>query len=150
MGDAESSIENAMMRIFKSGLQSSILKVAHHGSRYSSTDQFLARVQPKYAFISVGLDNVYGHPHKEALDRLKAAGAKIFMTTHGGTQSVTIPAPGKGVSFPAEPIINEQALTAEQKVEQKVEEMPLTWTAPDQMEMNSESLSQLQSQLAAN
>lgn len=95
-GDAEASIENAMMRIFKSGLESYALKVGHHGSRYSSTDKFLARVRPQVAIISVGVDNVYGHPHKEALDRLTAAGAKIFMTT-GQTQTLTIPAPKKGV-----------------------------------------------------
>ena len=95
-GDAEASIENAMMRIFKSGLQSYALKVGHHGSRYSSTDKFLQRVAPKVAIISVGVDNVYGHPHRESLDRVRATGAKIFFTT-GGTQTLTIPAPRKGV-----------------------------------------------------
>jgi len=98
MGDAENTIETAMMRIYKSGLQSTYLKVAHHGSRYSSSDQFLARVQPQVAIISVGKDNVYGHPHKEALDRIRAAGAQIF-TTLGGTQSLTIPAPKRGVEL---------------------------------------------------
>jgi len=95
-GDAEASIENAMMRVFKSGLESYALKVGHHGSRYSSTDKFLARVKPKVAIISAGVDNVYGHPHKEALDRVRAAGARIFFTT-GGTQTLTIPAPRRGV-----------------------------------------------------
>ena len=97
-GDAEASIENAMMRVFKSGLNSAYLKVSHHGSRYSSTDKFLARVQPKVAIISVGQDNTYGHPHKEALDRLRASGARIY-TTLGGTQSLTIPAPKRGVEL---------------------------------------------------
>jgi len=95
-GDAEASIENAMMRIYKSGLQSYALKVGHHGSRYSSTEKFLERVQPKVAIISVGVDNVYGHPHAETLDRVRAAGAKIFFTT-GGTQTLSIPAPRLGV-----------------------------------------------------
>ncbi len=99
-GDAEAPIENAMMRVFKSGLESYALKVGHHGSRYSSTDKFLARVKPKVALISAGVNNVYGHPHKEALDRLIAAGATIFFTT-GGTQTLTIPAPRRGI----EPII---------------------------------------------
>ncbi|MDD2806101.1 MAG: MBL fold metallo-hydrolase [Elusimicrobiales bacterium] len=102
-GDAEASVENAMMRIFKSGLQSTYLKVSHHGSRYSSTDKFLARVQPRVAIISVGLDNNYGHPHKEALDRLTAAGAQIFNTL-SGTQSLVIPAPKRGVEL----MINDQ------------------------------------------
>lgn len=103
MGDAESTIETAMMRIFKSGLQSTYLKVAHHGSRYSSSAQFLQRVQPQVAVISYGKDNVYGHPHKEALDRLRAVGAQIY-TTLGGTQSLTIPAPKRGVEL----IMNDQ------------------------------------------
>jgi len=98
MGDAEGSVEDAMMRIYRTGLNSTYLKVAHHGSRYSSTAKFLARVQPKIAIISYGKDNVYGHPHKEALDRLHAAGATIY-TTLGGTQSLTIPAPRKGVEL---------------------------------------------------
>jgi beta-lactamase superfamily II metal-dependent hydrolase len=97
-GDAEASVENAMMRIFKSGLQSTYLKVSHHGSRYSSTDKFLARVQPRVAIISVGSDNTYGHPHKEALDRIKATGAKIFSTIFG-TQDLVIPAPKRGVEL---------------------------------------------------
>ena len=97
-GDAEGSIEDAMMRIYKSGLNSTYLKVSHHGSRFSSTAKFLARVQPRIAVISYGKDNVYGHPHKEALDRLRAAGAQIY-TTVGGTQSLTIPAPQKGVEL---------------------------------------------------
>ncbi|OGS06663.1 MAG: hypothetical protein A2270_01430 [Elusimicrobia bacterium RIFOXYA12_FULL_51_18] len=95
-GDAEAAIEHAITRVFKSGLESSVLKVSHHGSRYSSDAHFLERVQPKYAFISAGLNNSYGHPHKEAIDRLLAVGAKIFLTT-SGTQSVTIPAPGNGM-----------------------------------------------------
>lgn len=98
MGDAESTIETAMMRIYRSGLNSTYIKVGHHGARTSSSAQFLARVQPKVAIISVGRDNVYGHPHKEALDRLKAAGAQI-VTTLGGTQTLTIPAPQKGMEL---------------------------------------------------
>ena len=98
MGDAESTIENAMMRIYKSGLNSTYMKIGHHGARTSSSAQFLARVQPKVAIISVGKDNVYGHPHKEALDRLRAAGAQIF-TTLGGTQTLAIPAPRKGMEL---------------------------------------------------
>ncbi len=98
MGDAEATIETAMMRIYRSGLNSTYIKVGHHGARTSTSAQFLARVQPQIAIISVGKDNVYGHPHKEALDRLRAAGAQIY-TTIGGTQSLTIPAPKKGMEL---------------------------------------------------
>lgn len=114
MGDAEASVENAMMRVFRSGLSSSILKVSHHGSRYSSTEKFLSRVRPEYAYISYGVGNVYRHPHIEAVERIEAAGAKIIYTI-GGTQSFTIPAPYKGQSFPARPVFSGAVMTAEQE-----------------------------------
>lgn len=98
MGDAEAAVENAMAKIFKSGLNSTYLKIGHHGSRYSTTEKFLARVQPQVAIISVGQDNTYGHPHKESLDRIKATGAQIFFTLTG-TQSLTIPAPKRGTEL---------------------------------------------------
>ena len=66
-----------------------VLKVAHHGSRFSSTDVFLTKTKPDVAVIEVG-KNTYGHPTKEALDRLKAAGAKIFRTDKNGNITVQI------------------------------------------------------------
>ena len=133
-GDANSEIEAEMLSHFKSGLQSNILKVGHHGSRTSTSDAFLARVRPDYAFISVGVDNVYGHPHKEALDRLRNAGAKIYLTT-SGTQSFTIPAPKRGQAFPAAPIFDEADTTPEQKFE----DMTLTWTPEERTEAAPDS-----------
>jgi beta-lactamase superfamily II metal-dependent hydrolase len=97
MGDAEQPIEDNMIRDFKADLPAYALKVGHHGSRGASSTEFLDVVKPKVAIISVGVDNVYGHPHKEAIDRLRASGAKIFMTKDSGTQSLTIPAPKRGV-----------------------------------------------------
>lgn len=60
-----------------------VLKVAHHGSKYSSSAEFLAVVRPKLAVISVGRNN-YGHPTNEALARLTEAGAKIWRTDNQG------------------------------------------------------------------
>ncbi len=137
-GDSESAIEDAIMRGYKSGLQSSVLKVAHHGSRFSSTDAFLARVRPAYAVISAGLGNIYGHPHKEALDRLRAAGAKILFTT-GGTQSLTIPAPEKDGGPPAVPVFSNFEMTADRKFE----DMTLTWTAEVPAGLNTPAFKQL-------
>ena len=134
MGDAEIPIEEAIMSKFGASIKSVILKVAHHGARYASSDKFLAVVQPKYAYISVGLNNVFGHPHKEALDRLNASGAKILLTTEG-TQSFTIPAPNKDQSAPVEPILNGAAMTAEQKFT----DMTLTWTPDDHVEAGPDS-----------
>jgi len=63
-----------------------ILKVPHHGSKYSSSKEFLERVSPKWAAIGVGR-NSYGHPTSETLSRLSAVGAKIFRTDIDGTVS---------------------------------------------------------------
>jgi len=62
-----------------------VLKIGHHGSRFSSSDTFLAAVSPQLAVISVGKDNHYGHPNPEALERLSAAGIPIRMTAEEGT-----------------------------------------------------------------
>ena len=61
-------------------LHSTILKVGHHGSRTSSSPEFVEAVSPTYAFISDGKDNKYGHPHQETLDTISSFGAKIFRT----------------------------------------------------------------------
>lgn len=61
-------------------LHSTILKVGHHGSRTSSSEEFVKAVSPTYSLISDGKDNKYGHPHKETLDILSSLGIKIFRT----------------------------------------------------------------------
>ena len=89
VGDAQSDVEAQMISAFGDGLRSDVLKVGHHGSAYSSTDPFLAAVQPKRAYIEVGTNN-YGHPTQSALGRLQKAGAKIYRTDLDGTQQVTV------------------------------------------------------------
>jgi len=64
------------------------LKVAHHGSKNSSSRDFLKKVSPLVAIISVGKDNRYGHPAKETIARLEEAGARIFRTDQNGTVEV--------------------------------------------------------------
>lgn len=68
-----------------SSLKSDILKVGHHGSRTSSSSDFVSAVSPSYSIISDGKDNSYGHPHKETLDTLNAFNVKIFRTDLLGT-----------------------------------------------------------------
>ena len=82
-GDIERDDE---IRLLASGvdLQSDVLKVAHHGSKNSSTDLFLSRVSPAIAVISVGENNRYGHPNKETLARLAKTGARILRTDIDG------------------------------------------------------------------
>ncbi len=65
-------------------LSAEVLKVGHHGSRHSTSEEFLDAVKPQDAVISVGKHNMYGHPTKEVLDRLQAKGIRIFRTDQSG------------------------------------------------------------------
>lgn len=67
-----------------SNLQSDILKIAHHGSKTSSTPAFLEAVDPTYAVIQSGKDNQYGHPHEEVLERLERYGIQVMRTDEIG------------------------------------------------------------------
>ena len=83
-GDAEEASEAEMLT---NGIDISadVYKVAHHGSRSASTQEFLNAVQPKYAVISCGEGNSYGHPHAEVLNRLRSMGAEVFRTDEQGS-----------------------------------------------------------------
>jgi beta-lactamase superfamily II metal-dependent hydrolase len=83
-GDAEKVSET---EILKSGqdLQTTVLKVGHHGSTSSTTSAFLKAVSPKYAVISVGVDNDYGHPAQVTLNKLANAGVQVYRTDQAGT-----------------------------------------------------------------
>jgi competence protein ComEC len=72
------------------------LKVAHHGSKTSTTDPFLAAAHPQFAAISVGRDNVFGHPSVEVTDRLEAAGVRVYRTDRDG--AITASTDGKTLS----------------------------------------------------
>jgi len=69
-------------------LPAQVLKVAHHGGRYSSTAKFLRAVSPQAAVISVGVVNEYGHPTAEAIARLERAHARVYRTDRDGTVSL--------------------------------------------------------------
>lgn len=83
-GDIESEAEAEIVGRSRT-IEAEILKVAHHGSRSSSTVLFLAPVDPEVAVISVGASNRYGHPHSETLTRLSNAGVTIYRTDLHGT-----------------------------------------------------------------
>ena len=79
-GDIGENIEKYLMEKFKAeNLQADILKVPHHGSKYSSSEDFLEIVKPKIAVIEVGKNN-YGHPTQEVLDRLEKSSIQTFRT----------------------------------------------------------------------
>ncbi len=82
-GDSEPETEQYLLAQVQKGqveLRAELLKVAHHGGRYSSTEAFLRAVSPKLAFISVGPGNDYGHPTADAMGRVVSAGATIYRT----------------------------------------------------------------------
>ena len=83
-GDAESTSEREMLsKGFN--LKSDVLKIGHHGSHSSTTQEFLSAVSPKYGVIMVGSGNRYGHPHDVILDRLANAGVEVYRTDLDGT-----------------------------------------------------------------
>jgi competence protein ComEC len=86
-GDIEKQGEAAVL---KEGIEikSDIVKVAHHGSRTSSIDAFVAATHPSLAIISVGRTSMFGHPNKDVVERWRASGAEVMTTGQRGTISV--------------------------------------------------------------
>lgn len=80
-GDAEEKSEEDMLKKWgRAMLDCDVLKIGHHGSDSSTTEEFLNAVSPSIAVISCGEGNKYGHPHREIMDRLEAAGVTILRT----------------------------------------------------------------------
>lgn len=83
-GDSPSAIENYLV-YKKYNLESDVLKLGHHGSRTSSSDNFVRAVNPEYAVVSSGKDNRYGHPHQEVLALLEKLNIKTLRTDTSGS-----------------------------------------------------------------
>jgi len=83
-GDMSGNLEKKFV-VEDINVDSDVLKVAHHGSKYSTFEEFLQNVSPEIAIISVGAENSYGHPTPETLQRLEKFGIKIFRTDKDGT-----------------------------------------------------------------
>lgn len=83
-GDIEGAGEKELEQLSKAVLCCEVFKVAHHGSNGSSHDELLQKVTPAVSIISAGRKNRYGHPGKEALDRLKQSGSQIYVTKDCG------------------------------------------------------------------
>jgi len=84
-GDAEDLEEAWLLEHDRNALTADLLKVAHHGSSTSTTDEFLAAVRPRVALVSVGAGNTYGHPNPDRLRAIVAAGAQVLRTDRLGT-----------------------------------------------------------------
>lgn len=105
-GDCE---EEAERDILESGinLDVDVYQVGHHGSRTSSTEEFLDEMSPEYAVISCGEENRYGHPHAQTLNNLRARNIKVFRTDEQG--SVIAYSDGKTVTWSCSPSDSWQA-----------------------------------------
>lgn len=99
-GDAETDVEEELL---KSGidLDAEILKLGHHGSDTSSSEEFLDAVSPEYALISCKLGNKYEHPIDITMDKLEKRGIEVYRTDESGTVVITIE--DNKVSFSCEP-----------------------------------------------
>ena len=81
-GDITQNVEKELVN---KNIKSTVLKVAHHGSKYSNSAAFLNKVKPEYSIISCGINNEYYHPHKVVLDKLEKLNSKIYRTDLDGT-----------------------------------------------------------------
>ena len=85
-GDIEEIAEKQILEEYNNSniLRANVLKVAHHGSKTSSTQSFLEKVRPQIALIGVGKNNTFGHPNFEVLQRLQDINCKIYRTDEMG------------------------------------------------------------------
>jgi competence protein ComEC len=99
-GDAEDISEREMIANGYD-LKADLLKVGHHGSSSSTTPEFLSKVNPKYAVISVGAGNDYGHPHKTTMQKLQERGISVYRTDQNKTIIAT--SDGNNITFNTNP-----------------------------------------------
>ncbi|MFV3013734.1 cell wall-binding repeat-containing protein [Clostridium botulinum] len=97
-GDAESLSEGEILAK-QLDITGDVLKLGHHGSKTSTSQNFLNKVNPKYAVVSCGKNNSYKHPHQETLNKLKAKNIKVYRTDETGT--ITATSNGSSLSFNA-------------------------------------------------
>lgn len=91
-GDLEGGGEKSVAALLRSNAITgiSVLKVAHHGSKNSTKEEFLRQCSPAVAVISCGEHNTYGHPHKETLERLNDMGTAVYRTDCSGAVQITV------------------------------------------------------------
>ncbi len=89
-GDVTGASEDELLLELEGREPLTVLKVAHHGSRYSTPQELLELTKPVYAVISAGKDNRYGHPHEELMERLKRQGCHICQTPEGGAVTMQV------------------------------------------------------------
>ena len=94
-GDAPMEVEDYLVRTYGAQLDSDVLKLGHHGSKTSTSALWLDTVTPQYAVVSAGIDNRYGHPHQDVMQRVFA---RNIQTSHTGTDgTITFQSDGRTV-----------------------------------------------------
>ena len=95
-GDISEKVEKILLDTYKNNtLEADILKIAHHGSKTSSSADFLEKVKPKISLIGVGKNNKFRHPTEEVIENLKKVGSKVYRTDEGGEISIVIDKKGR-------------------------------------------------------
>lgn len=95
-GDSEKEIEDKLLSL-NDDISADVLKVAHHGSSTSTSDSFLKKVNPKYAIISAGKDNIYGHPNQSTLLKLNKYNINVLRTDL--QNNITIVSDGYSINY---------------------------------------------------
>ena len=101
-GDIEEIAEKEILNTYKNNLDilnATILKVAHHGSKTSSSLEFLKEVKPKYALIGVGKNNKFGHPSSSVIQNLTENKVRIYRTDETGEITITVDKKGNIVAI---------------------------------------------------
>lgn len=97
-GDIEEIAEKEIIQEYKNNLSilnSNILKVGHHGSKTSSSQEFIEEIKPNISLIGVGKNNKFGHPNDNVIERLENLGSKVYRTDKNGEVSVIVNNQGK-------------------------------------------------------
>lgn len=95
-GDIEEEAERKILALVPENLiKAQVLKVGHHGSKSSSTEEFIKMVNPKIALIGVGENNKYGHPDNEVIERFKKMKCDVYRTDEVGEINLSINSDGK-------------------------------------------------------
>ena len=89
-GDIEAAAEQSLLSRVPGALPANVMLAPHHGSRTSSTRNFVEAVQPDFVLVSAGWNNRYGHPHPDVLDRFRDVGATVLETGRGGALRVRV------------------------------------------------------------
>lgn len=124
-GDAE---EGSEKEILSQGfnLEATVLKLGHHGSETSTSEAFLSEINPKYAVVSVGIDNKYDHPKISTMDKLKARSIPVYRTDESGT--IVAITDGSDITFNVTPGSYEGMHTSSEKETSKIPIEKVYWT----------------------